>query len=209
MASCCKALLAAGLIGLSACGTSPARMLAERPTLGVRTESTNELRMLPPPQRRLDVAVFAFQDQTGQYRPNNNFAEYSFAVTQGGAAILINALKDAGRSQWFSVLERNRLPDLFQERQIIRANRAEGVGPNGQSLPPLAPLRNAGIMITGGIVGYDTNVLTGGAGANSSGSAAARNTAATMSRSSSGQSASPPVRCWSASPPTRPSIALG
>lgn len=159
-------LMAASLLGLTACGTAPSRMIAERPTLGVRTESTNDLRSLPPPQRKLDVAVFAFQDQTGQYRPNNNFAEYSFAVTQGGAAILINALQDAGRSNWFTVLERNRLPDLFQERQIIRANRSEATGQNGQPLPPLSPLRNAGIMITGGIVGYDSNVLTGGAGAN-------------------------------------------
>ncbi|WP_052215127.1 CsgG/HfaB family protein [Belnapia sp. F-4-1] len=141
-------------------------MMAERPTLGVRTETTDDLRALPPPQRRLDVAVFAFQDQTGQYRPNNNFAEYSFAVTQGGASILVNALKDAGRSQWFSVLERNRLADLFQERQIIRANRAEHTGPDGRPLAPLAPLRNAGILVTGGIIGYDSNVLTGGAGAN-------------------------------------------
>lgn len=160
------ALLAASLLGLSACGTAPARMMAERPTLGVRTETTDDLRALPPPQRRLDVAVFAFQDQTGQYRPNNNFAEYSFAVTQGGASILVNALKDAGRSQWFSVLERSRLADLFQERQIIRANRAEHTGPDGRPLAPLAPLRNAGILITGGIIGYDSNVLTGGAGAN-------------------------------------------
>ncbi|RYI28574.1 MAG: curli production assembly protein CsgG [Acetobacteraceae bacterium] len=160
------ALMAIGLLGLSACGTSPARMLAESPTLGVRTVNTNELRNLPAPKRKLDVAVFAFQDQTGQYRPNNNFAEYSFAVTQGGASILINALKDAGRSQWFSVLERNRLPDLFQERQIIRANRSESVGPDGRPMAPISQLRNAGIMVTGGIVGYDSNVLTGGAGAN-------------------------------------------
>ncbi len=161
------ALLAASLLGLSACGgTSPARMMAEKPTLGVRTTTTNDLRALPPPARRLDVAVFAFQDQTGQYRPNTNFAEYSFAVTQGGASILVNALKDAGQSRWFTVLERNRLADLFQERQIIRANRAEHTGPDGRPLAPLAPLRNAGILVSGGIIGYDSNVLTGGAGAN-------------------------------------------
>lgn len=160
------ALAAPLLLGLPACGTAPARLLAENPTLGVRTAATDELRALPAPARRYDVAVFAFQDQTGQHRPNNSFAEYSFAVTQGGAAILINALKDAGRGQWFYVLERNRLGDLFQERQIIRANRSEGVGPNGQPLPPLGPLRNAGIMVTGGIIGYDANVLTGGFGAN-------------------------------------------
>ncbi len=158
--------LGASMMALAACGTSPARLAAENPTLGVRTVNTDELRALPPPARRLHVAVYQFADQTGQHRPNNNFAEYSLAVTQGGASILINALKDAGRSRWFSVVERNRLPDLLQERQIIRANRAEHAGPNGQALPPLGPLLNAGLIITGGITAYDSNVLTGGFGAN-------------------------------------------
>lgn len=159
--------MALGLALLPACaGTEPARVFAEAPTLAPRTESTEDLRALPPPQGRLHVAVFAFQDQTGQHRPNNSFAEFSFAVTQGGASILVNALKDAGRTQWFSVLERNRLGDLFQERQIIRANRSENVGPNGRPLPPLGPLLNAGILLSGGIIGYDSNVLTGGLGAN-------------------------------------------
>jgi curli production assembly/transport component CsgG len=158
--------LSLGLLSLAACGTAPASMMAERPTLGARPQSTTELRSLPAPQQRLDVAVFNFQDQTGQHRPNENFAEYSFAVTQGGASILINALKEAGgENRWFNVLERNRLGDLLQERQIIRANRSEHVGPDGQPLPPIAPLRNAGVMLTGGIIGYDSNVLTGGAGA--------------------------------------------
>ena len=158
--------LSLGMLSLAACGTAPANMMAEQPTLGARPQSTSELAALPAPERRLDVAVFSFQDQTGQHRPNENFAEYSFAVTQGGASILINALKEAGgANRWFNVLERNRLSDLLQERQIIRANRSEHVGPGGQPLPPLAPLRNAGIMITGGIIGYDSNVLTGGAGA--------------------------------------------
>ena len=164
----CRVALALGasLFALSACGTAPARMMSERPTLGVRTETTNELRALPAPARKVDVAVFNFTDQTGQHRPNNNFAEYSFAVTQGGASILIKALQDAGNNSWFNVLERNRLADLLQERQIIRANRSEYTGLNGQPLSPLAPLRNAGIMLTGGIIAYDSNVLTGGAGAN-------------------------------------------
>ena len=112
------------------------------------------------------VGVFAFQDQTGQHKPNENFADYSFAVTQGGATILINALKEAGQEKWFGVLERARIGDLLQERQIIRANREGTVGPNGKQLPPLGPILNAGIIFEGGIVGYDSNVVTGGIGAN-------------------------------------------
>jgi len=150
---------------LSACGSSAARVLAENPTLAVHTESYEQLRDLPPPQQKLFVGVYAFQDQTGQHKPNDVYADYSFAVTQGGASILINALKDAGRQQWFSVLERNRLGDLLQERQIIRANRTEHAGPDGKPLAPIGPLLNAGILLEGGIVGYDSKTLTGGLGA--------------------------------------------
>lgn len=160
------AMLAATACTLSACGTSLARLAAEPPTLGARTESAAQLRDLPAPKQKLFVAVFAFQDQTGQHKPNDTYADYSFAVTQGGASILMDALHEAGRGQWYAVLDRNRLGDLFQERQIIRANRTEAPGPDGKPLPALGPLFNAGIIFEGGIVGYDSNVLTGGIGAN-------------------------------------------
>lgn len=160
-----KFLLAAACCVLSGCGTTPARLFAENPTYAPRTEAYEQLRGLPPPRQKLYVGVFAFQDQTGQHKPNDNYADYSFAVTQGGASILINALKDAGGQSWFDVLERNRLGDLFQERQIIRANRTEVPGPNGQPLPPVGPLLNAGVLLEGGIIGYDSNTLTGGLGA--------------------------------------------
>jgi curli production assembly/transport component CsgG len=130
-----------------------------------QTESLEDLLKLPPPKTRLDAAVFRFLDQTGQHKPNDSFAEYSFAVTQGATNLLIKAMHDAGSGSWFRVIERANVGDLLQERQIIRANRIEYARPGA---PPqaLAPLLNAGIIFEGAIVGYDSNNVTGGAGAN-------------------------------------------
>ena len=49
------------------------------------------------------------------------------------------------------MLERARIGDLPQERQIIRANREGTVGPNGKQLPPLGPILNAGIIFEGDV----------------------------------------------------------
>jgi curli production assembly/transport component CsgG len=152
---------------LAACSTADApHVLSEQPTLAYKTKSVDSLRALPPPEGRVYVAVFQYMDQTGQHKPNSNLAEYSSAVTQGGAAILINALREAGNGLWFSVLERQNINDLLQERQLVRASRAEFPGQDGQPLPPIRALLNAGVILEGGVVGYDTNTLTGGAGAN-------------------------------------------
>ena len=152
----CIALLAVG-------GCSQA--FSEKPTLATRTQSLDDLLKLPPPRARLDTAVFRFLDQTGQHKPNDTFAEYSFAVTQGGTNLLIKALHDAGAGSWFRVVERSNIGDLLQERQIVRANRIQYAGPKGV-VRPLGPLLNAGTIFEGGIVGYDSNIVTGGAGAN-------------------------------------------
>ena len=152
----CIALLAVG-------GCSQA--FSEHPTLAAKTQSLDDLLQLPPPRARLDTAVFRFLDQTGQHKPNDTFAEYSFAVTQGGTNLLIKALHDAGAGSWFRVVERSNIGDLLQERQIVRANRIQYAGPKG-AVRPLGPLLNAGTIFEGGIVGYDTNIVTGGAGAN-------------------------------------------
>ena len=157
--------LLAGLLALGGC-SSAARTFGTAPSLASREASLDDLTDLPLPRQKLYVGVFAFLDQTGQHKPSQNFADYSFAVTQGATSILINALHDAGSGAWFHVLERNRLPDLLQERQIIRANRIEFPAQDGRPLPPLGPLLNAGIVLEGGIIGYDSNLITGGVGAN-------------------------------------------
>ncbi len=154
-----------GSLALSGC-SSAAQTFSAAPSLSVPTKSLDDLLNLPPPRDKMDTAVFAFLDQTGQHKPNQNYADYSFAVTQGAVALLIKALHDAGSGSWFRVLERNRIGDILQERQIIRANRLEYTGPAGRSLPPLAPLLNAGTIMEGGIIADDSDVVTGGLGAN-------------------------------------------
>lgn len=158
----------ATLIGLASSlgGCATENMLSEKPTLGTSSSAMRDLVALPPPRARLDVAVFRFLDQTGQHKPNQNFADFSFAVTQGASNLLIEALREAGGGTWFRVLERGNVGDLLQERQIIRANRIEYAGPDKKPLPELGPLLNAGLLLEGGIVGYDTDLTTGGVGAN-------------------------------------------
>ena len=48
------------------------------------------------PRRKLDVSVYNFPDLTGQNKPNDNFAEFSRALTQGASAVLIDVLTKAG-----------------------------------------------------------------------------------------------------------------
>ncbi|MCK5519201.1 MAG: CsgG/HfaB family protein, partial [Alphaproteobacteria bacterium] len=91
--------------------------------------------------------------------------DYSSAVTKGGHSILVKALLDSGNKRWFTVAERGGLKNLLQERQIIKLMRSEYRAPDGKKLPNLPPLIYGGIMIEGGIVSYDSNIATGGAGA--------------------------------------------
>jgi curli production assembly/transport component CsgG len=117
---------------------------------------------LPPPRRKLDVSIYNFPDLTGQNKSNDNFAEFSRALTQGGSSILTDVAVKAGGGAWFDVAERADLQPLLQERQIIQNTRTAIDGDKAQSLPPL---RFAGILLEGGVIGYDTNETTGGIGA--------------------------------------------
>lgn len=133
-----------------------------RSTMGELTPSTAELRNLPLPKEKIVIGVYKFRDQTGQYKPSENGNNWSTAVPQGTTTILIKALED---SRWFIPIERENIANLLNERQIIRSTRQEymkDADKNSQSLPPLL---YAGILLEGGVISYDSNVLTGGLGA--------------------------------------------
>jgi curli production assembly/transport component CsgG len=121
----------------------------------------NAEKLLPPAGGPIAVAVYSFQDKTGQRKSMPLIASLSSAVTQGGESYLIKALQDAGDQRWFMVLERVGLDNLIKERQMIRQMRELYQGKDAKSLPPMM---FAGIIMEGAIVGYDSNSITGGSG---------------------------------------------
>jgi curli production assembly/transport component CsgG len=108
----------------------------------------------------MTVAVYGFRDLTGQNKPNDRLALFSKAVTQGAEVFLIKSLQDS--KNWFRVVERVGLDNLIKERQLIRNQREVY---EGKEAKPLKPLTVAGILLEGGIIGYDSNIRSGGNGA--------------------------------------------
>ncbi len=108
----------------------------------------------------ITIAVYGFMDKTGQMKPNDRIAVFSKAVTQGSEVFLIKALQDS--KNWFKVVERVGLDNLTKERQLIRNQREVYEGKDAR---PLKPMTVAGVMIEGGIIGYDSNIRSGGNGA--------------------------------------------
>ena len=132
----------------------------------IRLPSYIELLDLPPAKERPVVAVYQFADKTGQRKPKDNIADFSTAVSQGGVELVIDALKTAGKGKWFRVVERNGLDHLVRERQIIRSARQDFAKQNGEEkFKELNSLLFAGMIIEGGVIGYDTNIKSGGRGA--------------------------------------------
>lgn len=127
----------------------------------VRLPSYIQLLELPPAENKPVVAVYAFQDKTGQRKAREGIADFSTAVTQGGTEMLIDALKTAGGGTWFRVVERQGLDNLVRERQIIRSAREE----IDNGVQGVGPLLFAGMILEGGVIGYDTNLESGGRGA--------------------------------------------
>ena len=109
----------------------------------------------------ITIGVYSFTDKTGQRKPADSVANLSSAVTQGAEVWVIDALLEAGNGTWFEVVERVSMDNVLKERQLIRNTRE-----NYQESPEgLAPMKFAGLILEGGIIGYDSNVSTGGVGA--------------------------------------------
>ena len=118
---------------------------------------TWQIQTVLKPTRMPVVAVYTFDDLTGQRKSVDGIASFSTAVTMAPEAYLIRALKQSG---FFKVVERKGLDHLTRERQLIRQTRQSFDDSTEQR-----PLLFAGLIIEGGIVDYNTNLLTGGMGA--------------------------------------------
>lgn len=66
---------------LTACGANISTALYQPPKNSVSKIATR-LTSMPAPEQKITVAVYNFQDLTGQRRRNDDFAEMSSAVTQ-------------------------------------------------------------------------------------------------------------------------------
>lgn len=134
-----------------------------RPLAGTLTDPGQMLARMPAPTRPIAVAVYDFQDLTGQNKssPSANYAEYSRAITQGSSAILVDALKTSGRGAWFDVVERSYLDSLLRERKLIQDTYSV-LKKDPRTL--IDPLRFADYLVTGGVVSYDSPIASAGAG---------------------------------------------
>jgi len=148
---------------LTSCGAYFNQPLEQRASrTGELTKSSQKLLDLPEAAQPIEVAVYNFSDQTGQYKAVESGSTFSTAISQGSTTMLIKALEDSG---WFIPIERENLSNLSTERNIIRNTKQEYIKNLNPNEPPLPPLLYAGLILEGGIISYDTNIITGGIGA--------------------------------------------
>ncbi len=148
---------------LTGCGAYFNQPLSQQEArTGELTTKSKVLKEFPLPAEPVVVGVYNFKDQTGQYKSVENGSSFSTAVSQGATTILVKALED---SKWFKPIERENLGNLLNERNIIRSTRDEYRKNSNPNEPNLPPLLYAGVLLEGGIISYDSNIITGGLGA--------------------------------------------
>ena len=130
-------------------GTPTKELLNEMPALvGMPTDGDGN-------PVKITVAVYDFPDKTGQRKQ----VGLSTAVSQGADVWVIQALMAVSHGDWFTVVERASLDNLVKERQLIRSTRELYDG--STATDSLSPMLFAGLILEGGIVGYDTNTTSG------------------------------------------------
>ena len=151
---------------LAGCATLPVDkvQIGNEPFVTGSTTTTLLAQVPALDQQKITIAVYSFPDLTGQRKPNTKFSQLSTAVPQGSEVWVIQALKTVGNGEWFQVVERGGLDNLVKERQLIRSTRELYDGDDGAG-NVLKPMLFAGLIVEGGIVGYDANTQSGGDGA--------------------------------------------
>lgn len=147
---------------LTGCGTVGGALREYDEPVVTKPELKETAKLPVPANGQITVAVYNFRDMTGQRKASQTIASLSSAVTQGADAYLVKSLQEIGSGQWFKVLERGGLDNLIKERQLIRQMRELYQGKDAQPLPPML---FAGMILEGGIIGYDSNITSGGSGA--------------------------------------------
>ena len=154
-----KILLIIATLFLGGCASVP-KIEDPKLSLSPLQEKFDNINSLDGPA--ITIAVYSFTDKTGQRKPSDKFSQLSSAVTQGAEVWVIQALKSVGNGTWFQVVERIGLDNLIKERQLIRSTREQYEEEKNKQLKPL---KFAGLIVEGGVVGYDSNIMTGGRGA--------------------------------------------
>ena len=154
-------------IFLSSCSLAPVDTnLQKGKTLpSILQIQSEELFNVSQPKIPIVVAVYpnSFTDQTGQRKSNSEFALFSTALTQAPSHLLIRSLKHTANGKFFRVAERVGLDNLTKERQLIRSAREQNEAIDRKK--PIMPLLFAGVLMEGAVIGYDTNIKSGGIGA--------------------------------------------
>jgi curli biogenesis system outer membrane secretion channel CsgG len=116
------------------------------------------LKIYPCPRKNRDRSIqIPGSDRAVQTCRKRKQLEYSRSA--GNTTILIKALED---SKWFIPIERENIANLLNERQIIRSTRQEYLKDADKNTQALPPLLYAGILLEGGVISYDSNIMTGG-----------------------------------------------
>ena len=160
-------LLLLALLGGCAAPGSLKGLMETDPMPSVQRSPIPEMLAAVPPieGKKITVAVYSFADKTGQRKPSDTVSNLSSAVTQGAEVWVIKALQEVGNGSWFEVVERIGMDHLIKERQLIRNTRDVYEKELKSGPTPLKPMLFAGLLLEGGIVGYDANTAQGGVGA--------------------------------------------